>query len=211
MTGKVAYAGAPVAPKKINRDSDPFCNKTEAHEEAIVVNANKTLANVWVKVVGAPDAAAPKELASIEQKACTYEPRVLGVVAGQKLAIKNSDETLHNVHTYRGATTLFNMAQPNGMGAIKKKMKAPKTGEPAEIKFKCDVHPWMTAFVGVHNNGLQAVTGKDGAFEIKDVPVGKYTVEAWHEVYGLKKVEVEVKADAPATAEFSYDGTENKG
>ena len=211
IKGKVAFAGAAPAPKKLDRASDPFCAKTEAVDQAVVVNANKTLANVWVKVMGAPDGEAPKDPIDIIQKDCIYEPRVLGVVAGQKVAIKNGDQTLHNVHTYRGADTIDNLAQPPGSPAIKKKMKAAKPGQPQEIRFSCDVHPWMTAYVGVHNNALHAVTGKDGAFEIKDVPVGKYTVEAWHEVYGVKKVEVEVKADAPAAAEFSYDGTENKG
>lgn len=211
IKGKVAFAGAAPAPKKLDRASDPFCAKTEAVDESVSVNANKTLANVWVKVVGAPDAEAPKDAPAISQTNCSYVPRVLGVVAGQKIAIKNGDQTLHNVHTYRGAGTVFNLAQPPGSPDLTKKMKAAKEGEPAEIKFKCDVHPWMTAYVGVHNNGLHAVTGKDGAFEIKDVPVGKYTIEAWHEVYGAKKIEVEVKADAPAAAEFSYDGTENKG
>ena len=211
IKGKVAFAGAAPAPKKLDRASDPFCAKTEAVDQSVMVNENKTLANVWVKVVGAPDAAAPKDEPAISQTNCSYEPRVLGVVAGQKIAIKNGDQTLHNVHTYRGAGTVFNLAQPPGAPDLKKKMKAAKAGAPSEIKFKCDVHPWMTAYVGVHNNGLHAVTGKDGAFEIKDVPVGKYTVEAWHETFGTKKVEVEVKADAPAAAEFSYDGTENKG
>ncbi len=211
IKGKVAFAGAAPAAKKLDRASDPFCAKTEAVDQSVVVNENKTLANVWVKVVGAPDGEAPKDAAAISQTNCTYEPRVTGVVAGQKVAIKNGDQTLHNVHTYRGAGTVFNLAQPPGSPDLKKKMKAAKAGEPSEIKFKCDVHPWMTAFVGVHNNGLHAVTGKDGAFEIKDVPVGKYTIEAWHETFGSKKIEVEVKADAPAAAEFSYDGTENKG
>ncbi len=211
IKGKVAFAGAAPAAKKIDRASDPFCAKTEAVDQSIVVNANKTLANVWVKVVGAPDSEPSKDPVAIEQKNCTYEPRVLAVVAGQKVGIKNADQTLHNVHSYRGAGTVFNLAQPPGSPDLKKKMKAAKAGEPTQIKLKCDVHPWMTAYVGVHNNGLQAVTGKDGSFELKDVPVGKYTVEAWHEVYGVKKIEVEVKADAPAAAEFSYDGTENKG
>ena len=139
------------------------------------------------------------------QEACMYRPRVSGVIAGQTIAIKNGDQTLHNIHTYRGEKTLFNMAQPPGQPEIK---QALKKGEPSVIKFKCDVHPWMTAYVLVSNHPFFAITGEDGKFALKDVPAGKYTVEAWHEKFGAKTVEVTVEPNKPSTADLSYTGAE---
>ena len=118
--------------------------------------------------------------------------------------MRNSDQTLHNVHTYKGTSTLFNQAQVPGTAKIEKKF----TDNGAMLKFKCDVHQWMTGYVWVQNNPYFAVTGDDGSFEIKDVPAGKYTVEAWQEKLGTKTVEVTVAAAAPAEAKFSFDGTE---
>jgi hypothetical protein len=100
---------------------------------------------------------------------------------------------LHNVHTYKGPATLFNMAQPQGMPPMKKKFAT--VGD--VVKFKCDVHPWMTGYVVVTDNPHFAVTGDDGSFEIKDVPAGKYTVEIWHEKYGSQTKELTV-ADGKA-------------
>lgn len=206
ITGAVAFTGTAPAAKKLDRGSDPVCAKTEANDESVVVNANKTLKNVIVRVTGiTAEAKPPAEDASISQENCLYKPRVQGVIAGQKIAIKNADQTLHNIHTYRGSSTVFNQAQPQGTPEIKKKLKK---GDPDVIKFKCDVHPWMTAYVLVSTHPHFAITGDDGAFKLEGVPAGKYTVEAWHETYGTKKVEVEVAKDGTAKADFSFDGTE---
>jgi polysaccharide lyase family 4-like protein len=70
-------------------------------------------------------------------------------------------------------------------------------------KIKCDVHGWMSAFVFVHDSKFFDVT-KDGSFEIKDVPAGKYTVTAWHETLGEKTAEVTVPESGDVTAEFSF-------
>ena len=133
-----------------------------------------------------------------------YRPRVQGIVAGQTLAIKNGDPTLHNVHTYKGTSTLFNQAQVPGTPNIEKKF----TDNGAMLKFKCDVHQWMTGFVWVQNNSYFAVTGDDGSFSIKGVPAGKYEIEAWSERLGTKKAEVTIAADKPAEVKFEYTGTE---
>ena len=108
--------------------------------------------------------------------------------AGQTVEIRNSDQTLHNVHTYKGTATLFNLAHIQGTGPQKKKF--PTVGD--VVKFKCDVHPWMTGWVLVTDNPYFAVTGDDGSFTIKDVPAGKYTVEVWHEKLGTQTKEVTV-------------------
>jgi hypothetical protein len=133
-----------------------------------------------------------------------YEPRVQGIVAGQTLAIKNGDPVLHNVHTYKGTTTLFNQAQVPNTPEIDKKFD--QNG--AMLKFKCDVHNWMTGFVWVQNNPYFAVTKEDGSFEIKGVPAGKYEIEAWHERFGTKKGEVTVSADKAAGVKFEYAPTD---
>jgi plastocyanin len=169
-----------------------------------VAGAKGELKNVIVHINGAPAAEPPKDAAMVTQENCMYRPRVQGIVAGQTLSIKNGDPTLHNVHTYKGTSTLFNQAQVPGTAQIEKKF----TDNGAMLKFKCDVHQWMTGYVWVQNNPYFAVTGDDGSFEIKGVPAGKYEIEAWHERFGSKKGEVTIAPDKPAEVKFEYTGTE---
>jgi plastocyanin len=173
-------------------------------DEEVVVGTGGTLKNVIVRitkgVTGRYDP--PPTPAVVDQSACMYRPRVQGIQLGQPLQIKNSDQTLHNVHTYKGASTLFNQAEVPGLPAIAKTFKD-ATGE--ILKFKCDVHPWMTGYVGVMGHPFFAVTGDDGGFEIPKVPPGKYTLEAWHERYGTKSTEITVVASQPVEAKFAFD------
>ncbi len=208
IKGTVAYTGAPVVMEKINRAVDPYCAKTPMKEETLIVNSNKTLANVLVRITKGINTALPpppSTAAQIEQHECMYRPRVQGIVAGQPLTIKNADGTTHNVHTYKGSTTLFNQAQIAGSAPFEKTFK----DDMAMLKFKCDIHPWMTGYVSVTNHPYFAVTGADGSFEIKNVPAGSYTIEAWQEKLGTKEMPVTVAADKPAEVKFSYDGTES--
>ncbi len=133
-----------------------------------------------------------------------YRSRVLGVVDGQPLDIRNGDPVLHNVHSYEGARTLFNVAQVPGMPNIEKTF----TQNGVMLKLKCDVHQWMTGFVWVQNNSFFAVTDKDGKFEIKDVPVGTWDVEAWHERFGVKPGKVTVEKGKPAELKLELSATQ---
>lgn len=208
IKGKVSFTGTPPVLGEINREADPFCAKTKMKQEDVVLNSNNTLKNVAVTISkGAPAVAAPTEAAVVEvdQANCMYSPRVLTSVTGQTIKIVNSDPILHNVHTYSGDKTLFNRAQPKGSPAIDKSF----TQEDGQIiKFKCDVHPWMTGWLIQNDSGLGGVSSDTGEFEIKNVPAGTYTLQAWQEKYGNKTVEVTVKANEAAEANFSYDGTE---
>jgi len=188
------------------RKGDPFCAKIPMKEEGVLVNDNETLRNVIVRLttVG-KDYDPPAQEAKVEQAQCMFRPRVSGIIAGQTVAIRNLDETLHSVHIYRGANTLYHLAQSQGSPDRKVSFKK---GTPDIIALECDAHPGTAAYVLVSNHPFFAVTGTDGEYTLEDVPAGKHTVEAWHERFGTKTAEVEVEPDKSVRVEFSYDGTE---
>jgi plastocyanin len=206
ISGAVDFTGTPPPVEKLNREAAPFCAKTPMNDEAVIVK-DKKLVNVWVHVVkGAPEstAAADAPAVVVGQKDCMYTPRMQMAQLGQKIEGKNSDPILHNVHAYLGAATVFNKGMPNA-SAKPIQYVAEKEGV---LRWKCDVHGWMRGYVGVSKNAFQAVTGDDGTFKIDGLPPGSYTLEAWHEKFGPKTMEVKVEAGKPATVNFKYDGTE---
>jgi hypothetical protein len=203
ITGTVKLTGTPPAMGMTKRQADPYCAKTPMKEEDVVVGAGGALKNAVVRiskgVSGRYDP--PASPAIVDQTACMYRPRVQAIVLGQPVHIKNSDQTLHNVHGYKGPSTLFNQAELPGQPPMVKQF----TDADQMVKLKCDVHPWMTGWVLVSSHPFFAVTGDDGSFKITGVPPGSYTVEAWHERYGTKTSEVTVAADKPAEASFQFE------
>src|SRR5437867_8242120 len=181
----VKYNGAPVVEKlKVNKDTEK-CG-TETAIEKVVVGSNKGLANA---VVSAPNTKGAKPVKGmVDQHGCKFVPHVSVMTPGE-LELKNSDDILHNIHTYSTANPAINKAQPKF-----KKVMAEKFEKPEMIKLTCDVHSWMLGWVAVMPNPFFGVTGADGTAKIENVPPGKYTVEAWHETLGKQTKEVEVKA-----------------
>jgi plastocyanin len=208
ITGKIVFKGAAPTQRRINTSADPYC--AEHHKdkplvsEEVVVNDNGTLRNVFVYVkdgLGNRRFAAPRQAAVLDQVDCVYVPRVLGVQVGQPLEIRNSDDTLHNVHCAANVNTPFNEAQPlKGM----KKSHLFSRSE-VMVAFKCDVHPWMGAYVGVLPHPYFSVTGEDGEFSIKNLPAGEFTIEVWHEKYGTQTQKVKVGAGESQTIEFTFE------
>jgi plastocyanin len=212
ISGKVAFEGDAPKAKKIKVDADPQCAAMHADKpltsEAVVVNGNGTLKNVFVYVKSGVTGTYPKPSTpvTINQKGCTYEPHVFGMQAGQLLLIKNSDDTTHNIHASPNAAgnSEFNNGQPSGAPDLKKTF----TKSEVMVPFKCDVHPWMSAYVGVLEHPFFAVTGDDGTFTIKGLPAGDYEVEAWHEKYGVQTQKIKVGAGEAKTADFKFKPTE---
>lgn len=206
IKGVVNFTGKPVEMKvPAKRKDAEFCKDKQVPYNAVLVKDGK-LQDVFVRlangsVKGTFDTSKP---AHMDQVDCMYTPRIQGVVAGQTIDIKNSDGTLHNVHTYKGAESWFNQAQPKGSDALSK--ESPE--DPTIVKFSCDVHPWMRGFVIVTDHPFFAVSGADGSFSLDKIPAGKYKIEAWHTTYGLKTADVEVADGKPAEVTFSFDGTE---
>jgi hypothetical protein len=208
ITGKVVFDGTPPKVKKIKTDADPQCTAMHADKplmsEEVVVNDNGTLRNVFVYVKSGLPAGktyeVPKEPVIIEQKGCEYFPHVFGMMAKQLLLIKNDDDTLHNIHAMPTVNEEFNKGQPSGSPDLKRTFTKPEV----MVHFKCDVHPWMSAYVGVMDNPFYSVTGADGTFTLKDLPAGDYEIVAWHEKYGEQTQKVKVGDGETKTVDFKF-------
>jgi len=206
ITGKVTFTGEKPAQRTLSMDAVPACanqHKGPIVVEDTIVNTNGTLKNVFVYVKSGLPARqwpVPKTAVALDQKGCVYSPRVLGVMTGQDLEITNNDPSMHNVHPLPKNNTEWNSSQaPKGEKMIKQFEK-----EDIMIPFKCNVHPWMKAYVGVVSHPFYAVTGDDGGFSLKGLPPGNYTLEAWHEKLGTQEIKVSVAAKDSKSADFSY-------
>src|SRR5262245_3749138 len=187
VSGRVAIDGAVPANPRLQVEGDSYCNQQNpngATGENFVVD-NGGLENVFVYVKEGLSGYwfdVPTEPVKLDQQACRYHPHVLGVRVGQKLAISNSDDTLHNVHALATANREWNKGQALKNVVDQKVFTKPEV----MVRFKCDVHNWMQAFVGVLDHPYFAVTHDGGKFELKGLPPGTYTLEAWHEKLGTQ-------------------------
>jgi len=197
INGMVTIDGTAPKNEAIKMNADPVCQKentTPQFQETYMVGSDgKSLANVFVYVkdgLGSYVFDTPTDAVRIDQKDCRYHPHVFGLRVGQPLEITNSDPTLHNIHALPKANPEFNTAQPI------QNMKTTHTFDKPEVMvpFKCEVHGWMNAYVGVVDNPYYAVTSDDGKFSLKGLPPGTYTVEAWQEKLGPMTQSVTIAA-----------------
>lgn len=201
LTGTVKIKGEVPKRRKIRMDADPKCAALHAEaplSDEVVADANGNVqwAFVYVKKGAEGKPSPDPKPAVINQMGCKYEPHVLGVKTGQEITIKNSDDLLHNIHALPFVNKEFNFGQPQ------KGMEEKKKFDQVEVmvKVKCDVHPWMSAWVGVLDHTFFAVTDASGKFEIAGLPDGTYTIEVWHEKY--KSVTADVAVAGPTTKDF---------
>ncbi len=213
ITGSITFKGAAPAEKELTPiKEDPNCAilypgalpKTKFY----VVGAGGELADVVVSLKGisGKSTGASAAAVTLDQKGALYTPQIVAIQTGQKLVVKNSDPLVHNVHmepTVKeniGNPARLNQVQMQGGADLNYTFDQPELF----LKFKCDVHPWMFAWVSVFDHPYFAMSGADGKFTIKNVPAGKYTLEAAHRKLGTQTAEIEVKADG-ATQSFSFE------
>ena len=207
VKGTVIFEGEAPDRPKLKRDVDPKCSQDKV-DEAVVVTKGK-LRDVLVRIkngtMGKHEA--PGVPVVIDQRDCMYAPRVVGMIAGQRLAVRNSDDTFHNVHGTLLGKMLFN--KPHGPKAKDLSIETPAKPDDV-VEVQCDVHAWMHAYAVVQDHPYFAVTGEDGAFEIKGLPVGDYTFEAWHPVLGTKSLTVKIGKlkRGQVSARFSYKASD---
>jgi plastocyanin len=209
INGTVSLTGSAPANPVIDMSEEAQCRAkhsgTITDPEYVV--ADGKVANVFVYVKSGLPAGqnypVPSQPAVIDQDGCLYEPRVLGVMVGQNLEIKNSDPLLHNIKAVPTANRGFNISQPTeGMTTTKK-----FTTKEVMVPLECNVHGWMNAFVGVLDHPYFATTDADGRFSIQGLPAGTYEVEAWHEKLGTRTMNVTIGAEETKSADFSFAPT----
>lgn len=206
ITGRVVVKGNVPKAEVVSMSGDPMCVRGTAgtaETEYFVVSPDGGLDNVFVYVkngLGDRKFPAPTTPVVLDQQGCRYVPHVIGVQVGQPLEVLNSDETLHNVHAVAQINEEFNVGQPL------KGLKLTRTFLAREvmIPFKCDVHGWMNAYVGVMDHPFFAVSAGGGTFDLKTLPPGSYEIEAWHEKLGAQTLSVTVGEKETKEIAFTF-------
>ena len=207
ISGKVTVEGDVPEAEVIRMNADPVCVRETSGDqltEFFLLGEEGALGNVFVYVKeGVSGKFDPPPTVTMDQKGCRYTPHVFGVQVGQTLTIVNSDPTLHNVHALPVSNEEFNMGQPvQGM-----KLDRTFTAEEVMVPFKCDVHGWMNAYVGVLSHPFFAVSGEGGSFSIDNLPAGDYVVEAWHEKLGTQTQNVTVGDGEKQEISFTFSAS----
>ena len=203
VNGTVTFAGQDTD-TPIAMDADPVCaglHTTPVDTNEIAAKDGK-LGNVFVYVKSGLTGTypAPAEKKELDQVGCMYTPRVQGLQVGQSMIIKNTDATLHNVHALPKINPGFNRPMPGSMKESSAKFDKP---EPM-FNIKCDVHPWMSAWVGVFTHPFYSVTKTDGKFTLSGLDPGTYEITAWHERLGAQTATVTVAAKEAKTQNFTF-------
>jgi plastocyanin len=214
VSGVISFTGTAPAAKKIDTSADPVCGQKSPNlmtDDSIVTDGKLANTFIYVKegtVEGGKKItdytwATPNSAVQLDQNGCHYAPHVMGVQVNQKVSITNSDATQHNIHPTPKLNPEWNQTQANGAAPIEKTFARPEV----LIPVKCNQHPWMKAYIGVMRHPFFAVSAKDGAYEIKGLPPGTYTVVAWKEggANGTEKtMQVTVPANGSAKADFAF-------
>lgn len=202
VKGVINFDGA--APKGKKLQLPAGCGaKGDVYSNEVIVNNGK-LQNVFVRIIkgheNLPKTAVPKTAVELDQRGCIYTPRVTGVRVGQEVEFINSDKIFHNVRSITKENKSFNVPMPKKDQRITKVFKKPEMF----LEAKCSVHPWMGAYIGVVDHSYFDVSSEDGTFSIKELPVGTYELEAWHEVYGTQTQTINVTEAGMTPVQFTF-------
>ena len=209
VTGSVKLDGAAPKMKTISMAAEPACAKGHTGpvtSEEVVTGEGGALAIVVVYVKSGLDGysfPAPSAAVKFDQNGCQYHPHVAGVQVGQNIEVVNSDQTTHNIHPIPKENREWNESQPPGAAPIDKSFAR----EEVAVPVKCNVHPWMKAYMAVIGNPYFQVTEKDGKFDLKNLPPGTYTLVAWHELYGPSEQTVTVGPKETKAVTFTFKAT----
>jgi len=209
LTGRVTIDGPVPRNPPIKMAADPACQA--AHKDGATaetyVSENGGLGNVFVYVkdgLGNYYFDTPAEPVRLDQSGCRYVPHVFGLQVGQAIEFVNSDETMHNVHALGKINPEFNFSQMIQNQKDSRSLRKPEV----MVRIKCDVHSWMSAYAGVLEHPYFAVTTPAGSFELKNLPAGTYTIEAWHETLGTRTQSVTLADNDRKEISFTFKASD---
>ena len=207
VIGTVNFDGKAPTLRPLAMDADPVCAKKHSApvpNEMLVLGGGNTMGNILVFVSkGVPAGKTypvPKDPVTLDQNGCLYKPHVMGIMVGQTYKILNSDGVLHNIHTQPKLNKAFNQGMPATVKEVTTTFDKPE----AIFHIKCDVHPWMSAYLGVFSHPFYSVTSTDGKFTISGLDPGTYEITAWHERLGTQTASVTVAASGAKTQDFKF-------
>jgi plastocyanin len=206
VSGKVTFTGTPPKARPVDMSKQPECIKMHAEglkTEDVVTGAGGTLENVVVYVsAGPPDpSAVPGTAVGFDQQGCHYATHVLAFRVGQDVKISNSDPFTHNIHPLAKINREWNRIQLPGTPAFSYSYENEEF-----IPIKCNIHAWMKAYFVVLRTSHFAVTGEDGRFSLLSLAPGRYTVTAWHEIFGTQSREITIGLGEARTIDFAFNG-----
>jgi len=202
IRGVVRFDGTPPQASKIPLAGFAQCNNPKDSDDDVLIQDGKVRnAFVYIKR-GLEDTIVPNGSGEVvlDQAGCLYRPRVIGLQLGQTLVIRNGDAFLHNVHGLPKFSSSFNLTTPARGTEARRTFEEPEVMVP----IRCDVHPWMRAYVGVLPHPYFAVSGADGSFELKNVPAGPYTLEVWHERLGTLALTTDVRPGMTQSVSIAF-------
>jgi hypothetical protein len=205
IAGLVRFLGETPLVTPIAMGGFPGCliNHSEPYQDSSVLVENGRLRNVFVYIREGLDErvfSIPTDPVVFDQKGCVYRPHVFGVQRFQPIMVTNSDSLLHNVHSLPVNQAGFNFGQP--VAGVKNMVQFGESE--VMVPVKCDVHGWMRAYIGVVDHPYFAVTPADGSFRLENVPPGSYTLEAWHEMFGVQRAKVIVRDNDDVIVNFEF-------
>jgi len=206
--GKITFHGQKPPRKVIAMDADQGCMNANhgktVYQETVITGKGGGLANAFVYIKAGLEGKTfepPKEPVKIAQHGCMFEPRAIGVLAGQMVDVANVDPVSHNFHAMPSNNRDWDQQQSPGAADMQHRFPRPEI----MIPVKCNVHAWMRAYIGVMPHPYYAVTGPEGTWEFTNVPPGDYTVAVWHESLGEKTAQLHLDAHGNETLDFTYE------
>ena len=207
VTGTITFSGEAPALPALSMDAEPECaakHSGPVPAEMLVLGDGNTMGNiiVWVSS-GLPDGGnwpVPTAPVVLDQVGCVYVPHAMGIMVGQQYRILNSDGMLHNIHTLPEVNAPFNRAMPATLTEVTTTFDMPE----AVFQVKCDVHPWMSAYIGVFSHPFFSTTGADGTFTISGLEPGTYEISAWHERLGTQTASITVGDGESTSQDFTF-------
>ena len=202
ILGKVSLnTRAPALPEVVADKTVHICGDTVTDPVLIVQEGGVKGAVIWIEWKGESHTTGkPPAPVSLKSQNCLFHPRIQATQVGVFLHLSSGDETAHNPHGWWNDTrTVFNITLLNPNLKFKRKLK-----REGIYRVECDTHTWMKSYILVFKHPFFVVSGENGNFILRGVPVGTHTLHVWHEILGKQTATVVVTLGKETLQSFEF-------